>query len=129
MKLRSGRVVLNSLKKSFKYDIDLSGENNNTFEVKNIKFCITNGEYYIHEINYDFRVNLIKAINDVELFLSQPITREYFENYKNDTHLHNFTFEECIEKFNGNFIRGDLLNNSEVEIWQDEFNNFLIFNL
>ena len=57
------------------------------------------------------QVTRSRAIKEAEHYLSEPLTKEYFDNVKDDLEIKNLTWEEAQEMFN---CRGDVLGDSKI---------------
>lgn len=87
----------------FRYTICL--DLNEHKEVKVIAFDISRYGKYQHILQFNKVINMTEAVHQVEKYLSEPLTQEYYEHIKDDT-FHKMTWEQAKQVFT---CRGDCL--------------------
>lgn len=78
-----------------------------TKNISRIYFDISRYGKYNYYIDFDHKVSELEAIKTVENFLSGKITKEYYDQIKDDLLNDDLTFEEL--ESHGYECRGDLL--------------------
>lgn len=94
------------LTKTFKYKINSNGFNSDIRYIKCIFFDISRYGKHNYIIKCRSPKTEIEAIKEVEKFLSEPITKSYFDNLEDDL-FGDLNFENLEE--NGITCKGDLL--------------------
>ncbi len=91
--------IPNSVNKQFKYH-NSTGETYNDYIpiVTKVQFDIGRFGKRKHCIEFEEEVTINEAITEVEQYLSQPITSEYYANIKDDT-FHELEFDAAFKQF------------------------------
>ena len=66
--------------------------------INSITFDISRFGKHKHTLKFPEPVPLYLAVEEVEDWLSEQITEEYFNKIKNDTHFKDFSYEEFMKR-------------------------------
>lgn len=92
--------------------------------VRSVEFNISRHGKYTHVIAFPKFVTVKVAIKAVEAYLSEPLTRNYYESIKDDT-FHEMEWEDAIKYFH---CRGHALTDTKfLESTKIDKNGLLIF--